>query len=93
MLAFIASCISLVCSNAGCDGMNKDPPIPRSEQYSYDCNRRSVLATRSIGKGQRGLCKFCGIRKLPPPPVLKSTFQLHQNALQVAPNMHASLAR
>eukprot|EP00117_Sycon_ciliatum_P030880 scpid64997/ scgid24259/ len=81
--AGLASCISLVCSNVDCAGMSKYPLIPKSNQYFYDCNKRSVLAARSIGKGHRGLRKFCGIMNLPP-PISKSAFQCHQKALYVA---------
>ena len=42
-----------------------------------------MLAARSIGKGHRGLRKFCGIMNLPP-PISKSAFQRHQKALYVA---------
>ena len=57
--------------------------MPKSNQYYFDCNRRSVLAARAIGRGHAGLRKFCGRKNLPP-PVCKSAFQRHQKALNAA---------
>ena len=48
--------------------------------HFYDCNRRSVLAARAIGRGHAGLKKFCGVMNLPP-PVAVPNFQAHQRAL------------
>ena len=81
--AGLATVISLSCSNAQCSSVQTYPLVPKSNWYYFDCNRRSVLAARAIGRGHAGLRKFCGLMNLPP-PVCKSAFQRHQKALHAA---------
>ena len=77
--AGLATSISLTCDNVDCASFKKYPLVPKANQYFYDCNRRSVLAARAVGKGHRGLRRFCGIMNLPQ-PVSKSAFQRHQKS-------------
>ena len=79
----LASVISITCCTDGCDLYLEHPLVPQSNPYFYEYNRRSVLATRTIGRGHSGLHCFCGMMNLPP-PVTKATLQRHQRKLYTA---------
>lgn len=81
--AGLASVVSVSCTNDQCTVVSEYPLVPKSNQYFYDCNRRSVLAARVIGRGHSGLSKFCGVMNLPP-PVSKPAFHRHQRILYSA---------
>ena len=81
--AGLASVISITCCTDGCDLYLEHPLVPQSNPYFYECNRRSVSAARTIGRGHSGLQRFCGMMDLPP-PVTKAAFQRHQRKLYTA---------
>ena len=79
----LASSVRICCSNDECTLRVELPLVPKNNQYFFDCNRRSVLAARSIGRGHSGLRRFCGVMNLPK-PVSKAAFQRHQKHLYTA---------
>lgn len=77
----IATDLYIKCLSCGSRTPIREPHIPGSKQL--ELNRRSVYATRIMGRVHAGLARFCAIMNVPP-PVSDSNFSLHPRSLHIA---------
>ena len=71
--------ISIWCINSQCS-MNESFYSTNKTNRVFDVNKKSVLASRIIGKGHAGLSKFCSTLGLSS-PIVKSQFVEHVKCL------------
>lgn len=71
--------VAICCSICGTYALVADP----YDEDDLEMNSRSVLASRSIGKGRAGLATFCGMMGMPP-PISGSNYSIHNKKLKVA---------
>ena len=79
--AWLGTKLSLVCSNVNCITFKRSPILCKSttkQRQTYDINRKSVLASRLIGKARSGLAKVCSVIGLAT-PISKPAFSETQS--------------